>query len=139
MLPDGTINPGQMTSFNHYALGSVCDFLHSYIGGLSAASPGWKSALVRPQPGGTIRSAKTSFDSPYGPYAVSWEIANGKLHTKVQVPPTGEARVVLPGGVDQTVGSGEYEWNVDWKEDPEWPPQHIQGPQGLVVGADYVP
>ena len=23
MLPDGTINPGEMTSFNHYALGAA--------------------------------------------------------------------------------------------------------------------
>lgn len=23
MLPDGTVNPGEMTSFNHYALGAV--------------------------------------------------------------------------------------------------------------------
>ncbi|PJF45699.1 MAG: alpha-L-rhamnosidase, partial [Candidatus Thermofonsia Clade 3 bacterium] len=25
MLPDGSINPGEMTSFNHYALGAVAD------------------------------------------------------------------------------------------------------------------
>ena len=28
MLPDGTVNPGEMTSFNHYALGAVADWLH---------------------------------------------------------------------------------------------------------------
>ncbi len=28
MLPDGTINPGEMTSFNHYALGAVADWMH---------------------------------------------------------------------------------------------------------------
>ena len=27
MLPDGSINPGEMTSFNHYAFGAVADFL----------------------------------------------------------------------------------------------------------------
>jgi alpha-L-rhamnosidase len=27
MLPDGSINPGDMTSFNHYALGAVADWL----------------------------------------------------------------------------------------------------------------
>ena len=39
MLPDGTINPGEMTSFNHYALGAV--------GGLAASGGG------RPRTGGT--------------------------------------------------------------------------------------
>ena len=33
MLPDGSINPGEMTSFNHYALGSVADWMHRTIGG----------------------------------------------------------------------------------------------------------
>ena len=28
MLPDGSINPGEMTSFNHYAFGSVADWMH---------------------------------------------------------------------------------------------------------------
>ena len=28
MLEDGTINPGEMTSFNHYAFGAIADWLH---------------------------------------------------------------------------------------------------------------
>jgi alpha-L-rhamnosidase len=136
MLPDGTINPGQMTSFNHYALGSVCAFLHNVVGGLSATSPGWRSALVRPQPGGTIRHARTSFDSPYGLYSVSWKCEGSGMVTEVTVPPNGEARVML-NGVDETVGSGEYTYKTEWKEDPEWPPKHIQGPQGLEVPSRF--
>lgn len=137
MLPDKTINPGQMTSFNQYALGSVCSFLHSTIGGLSPTSPGWKTALVRPQPGGTVRHAKASFDSAYGPYSVSWKLADGKMNTYVTVPPNGEARVVL-NGVDQVVKSGEYHFETDHNEDPAWPPQVIQGLQGNEVEAYFV-
>lgn len=129
MLLDGTINPGQMTSFNHYALGSVCSFLHNTVGGLSPSTPGWKTALVKPQPGGTIRHASTSFDSPYGLYAVSWKIKGTKMFTEVIVPPNAEARVVLKG-VDEVVGSGKYDYTTDWEEDKGWPPAHIQGAQG---------
>ncbi len=35
MLPDGTVNPGEMTSFNHYALGAVADLLHRVVAGLA--------------------------------------------------------------------------------------------------------
>ena len=35
MLPDGSVNPGQMTSFNHYAFGAVADWMHRVIGGLA--------------------------------------------------------------------------------------------------------
>lgn len=31
MLPDGTINPSGMNSFNHYAYGSVGQFLYENI------------------------------------------------------------------------------------------------------------
>ena len=51
MLPDGTINPGQMTSFNHYALGAVADWLHRTVAGLAPAAPGYRELLVRPRRG----------------------------------------------------------------------------------------
>ena len=54
MLPDGTINPGQMTSFNHYALGAVADWMHRTIGGIAPLEPGLREVLVAPQPGGGI-------------------------------------------------------------------------------------
>ncbi|KAF5012493.1 hypothetical protein FDECE_1446 [Fusarium decemcellulare] len=138
MLPDGKINPGQMTSFNHYALGSVCDFLHGTVGGLSALEPGWKRALVKPRPGGTIRHASTSYDSPYGLYAVAWKLEGSILKVTVTVPPNGEARVVL-NGVDELVKSGTYKYETEWDEDPEWPPTVIQGLQGNEVPAHFVP
>jgi alpha-L-rhamnosidase len=40
MPPDGTINRGEMTSFNHYALGAVADWLHKAVGGISPLAPG---------------------------------------------------------------------------------------------------
>ena len=138
MLPDGTINPGQMTSFNHYALGSVCAFLHTTVGGLSAGEPGWKSALMAPKPGGTIRWAQTSFDSPYGLYSVEWEIVESTMRTTVIVPPNGSARVVLDG-VDEHIGSGEYTYETTWIEDPTWPPEVIQGAQGNAIPAFFLP
>src|SRR5262249_14600583 len=42
MLPDGSINPGEMTSFNHYAFGAVADWLHRVVGGLAPAAPGYR-------------------------------------------------------------------------------------------------
>ncbi|CAK7198022.1 hypothetical protein SEUCBS139899_000678 [Sporothrix eucalyptigena] len=138
MLPDGSINPGQMTSFNHYALGSVCHFLHAHVAGLSSAAPGWTSALVRPRPGGTIRSAKATHDSPVGPYSVSWVIEARVMKANVTIPPNGEAHVILPG-VNVVVGSGEYTYETEWHSDPEWPPQIIQGAQGKPVEAEFVP
>src|SRR5262249_39916577 len=51
MLPDGSINPGEMTSFNHYALGSVADWMHRTIGGIAPAAPGYRELRFAPVPG----------------------------------------------------------------------------------------
>jgi len=126
-----------MTSFNHYALGAVANFLHGTVAGLSALTPGWKSALIKPQPGGTITSASTSFDSPYGPYSVKWEIKSGELNVEVSVPPNGEGKVVLPG-IEEVIGSGDRKYTVPWKGDERWPPKLIPGPQGLQMEDSFV-
>jgi alpha-L-rhamnosidase len=63
MLPDGTINPGQMTSFNHYALGAVADWIHRVVGGIAPLEPGYSRVLIAPQPGGGIRWARSSLDT----------------------------------------------------------------------------
>jgi alpha-L-rhamnosidase len=39
-----------MTSFNHYAFGSVADFLHRVVAGLAPAAAGYRRILVRPRP-----------------------------------------------------------------------------------------
>ncbi|OCF32102.1 hypothetical protein I316_06258 [Kwoniella heveanensis BCC8398] len=123
MLADGSINPGEMTSFNHYALGSVASFLHAVVGGLSPLQPGWREILIRPEPGGTINSAKTSFLSPLGMVSCDWHIQNEEtLFVTVSVPPNARAKVVLPGGVEEWVGSGKRDYKVKWEKDPRFPP-----------------
>ncbi|WP_239171130.1 alpha-L-rhamnosidase C-terminal domain-containing protein [Actinoplanes campanulatus] len=72
MLPDGSINPGNMTSFNHYALGAVADWLHRTVAGLAPAAPGYRTIHVRPRPGGGLTSAGARHRTPYGLAAVEW-------------------------------------------------------------------
>src|SRR4051812_34007108 len=97
MLPDGSVNPGSMTSFNHYALGSVGAWLHSTVGGISELEPGWKKILVKPLPGGTITWAKTKFNSSYGTVSCYWEIKDQKFLMNITVPPNTTAQILLPG------------------------------------------
>jgi hypothetical protein len=47
VLPDGSVNPGEMTSFNHDALGAVADWLHRTVGGLAPATPGWRHIAIQ--------------------------------------------------------------------------------------------
>ena len=74
LLPDGTVNPGQMTSFNHYALGAVADWMHRVIGGLAPAAPGYRRIRFAPRPGGGLTSASARQLTPYGEASISWRV-----------------------------------------------------------------
>lgn len=114
MLPDGSINPGSMTSFNHYALGSVANWLHTVVGGITPLDPGWKRFQVKPRPGGGLTSCDVSFDSPHGLVSVKWAIEGGpnagqsKFRLKLEVPPNAKALVCLPGKDQGEDDGGEW-------------------------------
>ncbi|KAI1418953.1 extracellular glycosyl hydrolase family 78 protein [Xylaria sp. FL1777] len=114
LLPDGTVNPNMMTSFNHYAFGSVANWMFRTIGGLAPAEPGWKTIRVAPVPGGGLTAAKTAYLSPYGKVSTDWRLDAAGFHLRLVVPPNARAEVVLPGGNHDVinVGSGSHLFRV---------------------------
>ncbi|WP_026403359.1 alpha-L-rhamnosidase [Actinomadura rifamycini] len=117
LLPDGTVNPSGMTSFNHYALGAVADWLHRTVAGLAPAAPGYREIEIRPRPGGGLTRAGARLRTPYGAAECSWRIENGRLAVKAVVPANATAHVALPGADRFTVGSGAYRWDVPYAAD----------------------
>ncbi|WP_030450548.1 glycoside hydrolase family 78 protein [Herbidospora cretacea] len=114
MLPDGAVNPGEMTSFNHYALGAVADWMHRTVAGLAPAEPGYRRLTVRPVPGGGLTHARARHETPYGPAEVSWAYTDDGFTLEVTVPPNTRADVHLPGGADRPVevGSGRHVFSL---------------------------
>jgi alpha-L-rhamnosidase len=133
LLPDGSVNPGEMTSFNHYAFGAVVDWLHRTVAGLAPAAPGYHRITIAPHPGGGLTSARARHHTPYGLAQVSWRIEHGVITIEADVPPNTSARVALPGlegdlggGLDHDhtlslegdwfeVGSGHYSWSYPYR------------------------
>jgi alpha-L-rhamnosidase len=112
MLPDGTINPGQMTSFNHYALGAVADWLHRTVAGISPASPGYATVRIAPRPGGGLTWAKGRLRTPRGEVAVAWEHTEAGLTVTATLPDGVTAEVDLPDHAPTTVTGGTHTWGV---------------------------
>ena len=111
MLPDGSINPGDMTSFNHYALGAVADWMHRVVGGL-AYDAVERVVTVAPVPGGTLTHASAALETPYGRASSAWRL-EGDAATVTAVIPAGLAgHVVLPDGTEYRVASGSHQWTV---------------------------
>jgi alpha-L-rhamnosidase len=116
LLPDGSVNPGQMTSFNHYALGAVADWLHRTVGGLAPAAPGYRHLDVRPRPGGGLAHARAQHSTPYGLAECAWTIEGGQIEVVVVVPPNTTASITLPGDDAKPieVGSGRHHWSYPY-------------------------
>ncbi|GGM37976.1 family 78 glycoside hydrolase catalytic domain [Promicromonospora citrea] len=112
MLEDGTINPGEMTSFNHYALGAVADWLHRTVAGLAPAEPGYRTILVAPRPIAGLDHAEAALDTPYGRARVAWRRTGDDVVVEADVPPNARAVVRLPGAPQETVGSGRHAWTL---------------------------
>ena len=111
--PDGTRNPGEMNSFNHYALGAVADWLHRSVAGLAPAAPGYRRLLVRPLPGRRLDHAAARLDTPYGRAEAGWRRAGDEVVVHATVPSGTIASVELPDGrAPFDAGPGTHEWKV---------------------------
>ncbi|MFC3996759.1 family 78 glycoside hydrolase catalytic domain [Nocardiopsis sediminis] len=122
LLPDGTVNPSGMTSFNHYAFGSVADWMHRVVAGLAPAEPGYRRIRVAPLPPRRgLTEASASLTTPYGPAATEWTLTAGLLRVTVTVPVGATAEVVLPSGQERTVEHGTYTFEEPFEIDSAEP------------------
>ncbi len=116
LLEDGSVNPGEMTSFNHYALGAVADWLHRTVAGLAPDEPGYRRIRVAPRPLSQLEHASTRHVTPYGPASVAWRREGSNVVVTAEVPPNTTAVVDLPGRERIEVESGSHEWTVADRE-----------------------
>jgi alpha-L-rhamnosidase len=130
MLPDGSINPGDMTSFNHYALGAVADWMHRTVGGLAPAEPGYHRLQVRPRPGGGLTTASTAHETPYGRAEVTWIRTGSELRVSELVPRGTTADVELPEPDWGTchVGAGRHQFTCRFRPADRDPPIPVYHP-----------
>ncbi|KAE8395037.1 alpha-L-rhamnosidase N-terminal domain-containing protein [Aspergillus alliaceus] len=99
ILPDGSINPGEMTPFNHYAFGAIAKFLLERVAGLQRLA------------------------------ACSWETTpaadgSSKIRIEVSVPYDTTCQVIYPdrsGEKTKFVGYGEWSFEATFNRDHEWP------------------
>ncbi|QKJ20636.1 alpha-L-rhamnosidase [Microbacterium hominis] len=108
MLPDGSVNPGTMTSFNHYALGAVADWLHRVVAGLAPDGPGYRRIRFAPRPGGGLTHASARHRTPYGDAAIAWRLDDDGLHVDLEVPIGTTAVIDIEGHGDEDLVPGRH-------------------------------
>lgn len=103
-------------SLNHFALGSVGQWLYSGVLGIrrDEASPGFKHFYIEPQVNGGLAYASGSYESVYGTIESGWKFEGDKLVFDFVVPANTTATVTLPGAQyrNMELGAGRYEFRV---------------------------
>jgi len=106
------LQSAKMNSFNHYALGSVGEWLYRFVLGIDQApgTAGFGRLLLRPHPGGSLGCARGSYRSVRGPVSSGWEHSGGRFTLRVELPPNVTASVRVPSrdpaGVHDAHGGG---------------------------------
>ena len=124
LLPDGSVNPDEMTSFNHYALGAVGDWLHRVVAGLAPAEPGYRRVRIAPMPGGGLTRVRAAHETPYGRVEVRWSRAGETFQLEVSIPAGTTAQVCLPDRAATTheIASGSHRFSCRFRAPEDDPP-----------------
>lgn len=100
VLPDGRISDTGMNSLNHYAYGSIVEWMYRYMCGLnpSEENPGFRRFTVRPYPDARFEHARAEYESVYGTIVTGWRRVGDGWEYEVIVPFDTEAEFILPAG-----------------------------------------
>lgn len=115
ILPDGKISGTEMNSLNHYAYGSVVEWMYRNMAGLHVEeeNPGFTHVTIAPQPDYRITSCDMEYRSVAGTYKISWKVEkSGEFKLHVKVPFGALAKIVLPNTdrKPEEVAAGVYEY-----------------------------
>ena len=116
LMPDGTPNPDGMNSYNHYAYGSVMEFVVKRIAGLQATSAGYKKVKIAPKPCKGLAEIRAEYKSASGKIVSGYNQNNGKITFFAEIPEGVAAEIILPNEQPITVKGGKYEFEREWEE-----------------------
>ena len=116
---DGKLSGTGMNSLNHYAYGTVIEFLYSYVCGIKPAEDGFRKATIKPLINGRLKYAEASYDSIYGKYCCKWSLSeDGKINVHVEVPYGCTANLILPGRDEELIAGGKYDFDYFAEKNP---------------------
>ncbi|PWV90994.1 alpha-L-rhamnosidase [Paenibacillus cellulosilyticus] len=99
VLPDGRISGTDMNSLNHYAYGSIAEWMYRTMAGINPveSKPGFQEARLAPKPDYRLKYVKAYLESAVGRYESEWELQeDGKLTFRFLIPFHATATIELP-------------------------------------------
>lgn len=96
--PDGKISGTEMNSLNHYAYGSIVEWMYRNMAGINPEedAAGFKHFVIAPKPNYQIPWVKASVRTAAGVIKSAWKIEEKELTISVTVPFDTTASLILP-------------------------------------------
>ena len=108
LMPDGTPNPDGMNSYNHYAYGSVMEFVYRRIAGIEANEAGFAKIRIAPHPVKGLPSLRAEYGSVRGKIVSEYRQKDGKIEYVIEIPDGIEAEIALPEEESVAVAGGKH-------------------------------
>ena len=109
---DGIMENGEfwstdMNSFNHYAYGSVADWIYEQAAGIRVVEeyPGFEKVRIQPKPGKQLEWLGASIETRHGKISSRWAHKDGAIRYEIATPVP--AQIVI-GEKEYTVEPGNY-------------------------------
>lgn len=107
---DGSISGTGMNSLNHYAYGSIAEWIYRYMCGLNPSIEEAVKMTIYPMPDQRIKKAEGSWRSVFGKYVCAWNWkSEQEVVCNIEVPFNANARFILPDGTEEILDCGKYE------------------------------
>ena len=120
LLDDGTISGISMNSMNHYAYGSIVEWLFRHVAGMNVSErhPGCRHLDISPSFHWDLREQETVYDSAAGEYRSAWKIVDPThVEVSLSVPFGCTATLSLPhrkeGAPSIHLSAGQYSFSYE--------------------------
>ena len=95
-----------MNSFNHYAYGSVADWVYEVACGIKPLAPGFEKIVIAPNPTDKLDYLSARIDTKNGTVSSKWCHFEGKIRYEITTPC--DNTLIIINGKEHTVNKGTY-------------------------------
>ena len=103
-----------MNSFNHYAYGSVFDWIIGVGCGIRPieTAPGYKEFIIAPHPNRCLKYAETTIDTSYGTIRSYWKYVGNTINYEFDIPKGSSAQLILNSQYQTTLTEGHHFFSI---------------------------
>ncbi len=107
---DGSFWDASMNSYNHYAYGSVYDWIFGVAAGIKIEEAGYKKVTIMPKPDKRLGYIKAGIETRYGKLQSCWHYNGETIQFEYEIPNGVIADLILPDGTQKKLSGGKWKY-----------------------------